>query len=75
MFATDEIYENPLHVYLDSVNLLRANVVHLEHMGLSACCYGVALHNFIHILQGYFTGVGAIVRLPQRQWSNPERYR
>ena len=28
---------------------------------------------FIHILQGYFTGTGAIA-LPQCQWSNPEEY-
>ena len=30
--------------------------------------------NFTHILQGYFTGAGAIVWLPQYQWSNPEGY-
>ena len=29
---------------------------------------------FTHILQGYFTGTGAIVQLPQYQWSNPEGY-
>ena len=33
---------------------------------------------FIYILQGYFTGTGAIVWLPvwlpQCQWSNPEKY-
>ena len=31
----------------------------------------------IHILQDYFTGIGAIIWLhwlPQGQWSNPERY-
>ena len=27
---------------------------------------------FTHILQGYFTGTGAIIRLPQCKWSNPE---
>ena len=27
-----------------------------------------------HVLQGYFTGTGAILRLPQCQWSNPEGY-
>ena len=27
---------------------------------------------FTHILQGYFTGTGAIIWLPQCQWSNPE---
>ena len=29
---------------------------------------------FIHILQGYCTGTGAILWLPQCQWSNPEGY-
>ena len=29
---------------------------------------------FINILQGYFTGTGAIIRLPHCQWSNPEEY-
>ena len=27
-----------------------------------------------YILQGYSTGTGAIIRLPQCQWSNPEKY-
>ena len=30
--------------------------------------------SFTYGLQGYFTGTGAIVRLPQCQWSNPEMY-
>ena len=29
---------------------------------------------FAHILQGCFTGIGAIIWLPQCQWSNPEWY-
>ena len=29
---------------------------------------------FTHILQGYFTGTGAIIRLPQCRWSNSEEY-
>ena len=29
---------------------------------------------FIHIHQGCFAGTGAIVRLPQCQWSNPDGY-
>ena len=29
---------------------------------------------FIHIHQGYFAGTGAIVRLPQWQWSKPDGY-
>ena len=37
-------------------------------------CYGVIWVNFTHILQGYFTGTGAIVQLPQWQWSISEEY-
>ena len=29
---------------------------------------------FVHIHQGCFTGTGAIVRLPQCQWSKPDGY-
>ena len=32
------------------------------------------LYWIYHILQGYFTGTGAIIWLPQCQWSNPEGY-
>ena len=35
-------------------------------------CFGTDL--FPHILQGYFTGTGAIRWLPQCQWSNPGEY-
>ena len=34
----------------------------------------LVLGNFTHIFQGYFTGFGAIVWLPQSQWNNPEGY-
>ena len=37
------------------------------------CCGWVAV-SFTHILQDYFTGTGAILRLPQCQWSNPKGY-
>ena len=40
---------------------------------LCLCCI-LVLGNFTHILQGYFTGTGAITWLPQCQWSNPEKY-
>ena len=33
-----------------------------------------SLEVFIHIHQGCFAGTGAIVRLPQCQWSKPVRY-
>ena len=35
---------------------------------------GLGLVNLTHILQGYFTDTGAIIWLPQCQWSNPEGY-
>ena len=45
------------------------HVVHaLLYVGLSV------LTDFTHIFQGYFTGTGAIMWLPQCQWSNPEGY-
>ena len=37
-------------------------------------CCGLLLVDFIHIFQGYFTGTGAIIWLPQWQWSNPIGY-
>ena len=37
-----------------------------------AFCWVLLWVGFTHILQGYFTGTGAIIRLPQCQWSNPE---
>ena len=36
---------------------------------------GLILVDISHILQGYFTGTGAIIWLPQCQWSNPGEYR
>ena len=38
------------------------------------CCWGKVSDDFSYILQGYFTGTGAISWLPQCQWSNPEGY-
>ena len=37
-------------------------------------CCGLVLIQYTHILQGYFTGTGAIIGLPQCQWRNPEGY-
>ena len=36
---------------------------------------GLVPVDFTHILQGYFTSTGAIIWLPQWQWSNSEEYR
>ena len=32
-----------------------------------------ACDSFTHFVQGYFTGTGTIIWLPQYQWSNPEQ--
>ena len=50
--------------------------------GLVVLCFVVVMQSFIinshevfiHIHQGYFAGTGAIVRLPQCQWSKPDGY-
>ena len=63
---------------------------HLEHTvypkkyahGFVVLCFVVVMQSFImyshevfiHIHQGCFAGTGAIVRLPQCQWSNPDGY-
>ena len=39
-----------------------------------ALCWGYVLMDLTHILQGHFTGTGAIIWLPQYQWNNPEQY-
>ena len=49
---------------------------YLQYIARKLCrwfvfCCGVLLVDFTHILQGYFTGTGAIMYLPQCQWSNP----
>ena len=50
--------------------------------GFVVLCFVVVMQSFImnshevfiHIHQAYFTGTGAIVRLPQCQWSKPDGY-
>ena len=50
--------------------------------GFVVLCFVVVMHSFImrshevfiHIHQGCFAGTGAIVRLPQCQWSKPDGY-
>ena len=50
--------------------------------GFVVLCFVVVMQSFImnshevfiHIHQGYFAGTGAIVRLPQYQWSKPDGY-
>ena len=51
--------------------------------GFVVLCFVVVMQSFImnshevfiHIRQGCFAGTGAIVRLPQCQWSKPDGYR
>ena len=50
--------------------------------GFVVICFVVVMQSFImnshevfiHIHQGYFAGTGAIVKLPQCQWSKPDGY-
>ena len=50
--------------------------------GFVVLCFVVVMQSFImnsheifiHIHQGYFAGTGAILRLPQCQWSKPDGY-
>ena len=50
--------------------------------GFAVLCFVVVMQSFImnshevfiHIHQGFFAGTGAIVRLPQCQWSKPDGY-
>ena len=52
------------------------------HKGFVVLCFIVVMQSFImnshevfiHIHQGCFAGTGAIVRLPQCQWSKPDGY-
>ena len=35
-------------------------------------CFRLTPVDAAHILQAYFIGIGAIMRLPQGQWRNPK---
>ena len=48
--------------------------VHPKNYAQVSLCYVLLLTSVTHILQGCFTGAGAIIWLPQCQWSNPEGY-
>ena len=55
---------------------LYVKYIKYAHGPLFAVCFilHLVLADITHILQGYFTGTGAIIWLPQYQWSNPEEY-
>ena len=64
--------------------MLRTNTVYPKKYahGYVVLCFVVVMQSFImnshqvfiHIHQGCFAGTGAIVRLPQCQWSKPDGY-
>ena len=69
--------EQPL-ICVDIITVYPKKYAH----GFVVLCFVVAMQSFImnshevfiHIHQGCFAGTGAIVRLPQCQWSKPDGY-
>ena len=67
-----------------SLSVLRGTTVYPKKYahGFVVLCFVVVMQSFImnshevfiHIHQGCFAGTGAIVRLPQCQWSKPDGY-
>ena len=57
---------------------LSFDTVHLRNHVHSLCfvvfCYSLLPADFTNILQGHFTGTGAVIWLSQCQWGNPEKY-
>ena len=71
----------PLHFMKISVTFMFPTTVYPKKYahGFAVLCFVVVIitnsHEvFIHIHQGCFAGTGAIVRLPQCQWSKPDGY-
>ena len=69
--------------YESKEGLLNVTVYHKEYAhGFVVLCFVVVMQSFImnshevfiHIHQGCFAGTGAIVRLPECQWSKPDGY-
>ena len=60
------------------VHLPKTIMLYVEHIPKICtkfmCGHGYMQTDFTHILQDCFTGTGAIIWLPQCQWSNPEEY-
>ena len=73
-----EIKTNVLRVFLQWHTVYPKKYAH----GFVVLCFVVVMQShimnshevFIHIHQGCFAGTGAIVRLPQCQWSKPDGY-
>ena len=57
---------------------VEVNILHSEYYVNGLCfvvfCYILVYDRVIYVSRGYFTDTGAILRLPQCQWSNPEEY-
>ena len=51
-----------------------ARNMHTVLLCFALLCFALLYEVFIHIHQGCFAGTGAIVRLPQCQWSKPDGY-
>ena len=70
-------------IWSNAWNLMRYTVYPKKNAhGFVVLCFVVVMQSFImnshevfiHIHQGCFAGTGAIVRLPQCQWSKPDGY-
>ena len=68
----------PIHLYVLLCTVYPKKYAH----GFVVLCFVVVMQSFImnshevfiHIHQGCFAGTGAIIRLPQCQWSKPDGY-
>ena len=66
---------NVLKLHLFKTTFSRDTSIDGTHIpGVMHRVYALLWFDFTHIFQGSFTGTGAIIRLPQCQWSNPGRY-
>ena len=84
-YGTDRSSITAFDTYLDCwLCLWQSATVYLKKyaQGFVVLCFDVVMQSFImnshevfiHIYQGCFAGTGAIVRLPQCQWSKPDGY-
>ena len=86
LIATLSIWDGSETYWQDELtkhNYLRVTVYPKKYAhGFVVLCFVVVMESFImnshkvfiHIHQGCFAGTGAIVRLPQCQWSKPDGY-
>ena len=80
---TESLVVNLMTLLLLSTNSLPTVYPKKYAHGFVVLCFVVVMQSFImnshevfiHIHRGCFAGTGAIVRLPQCQWSKPDGYR